>query len=230
MSITILCPTRGRPGAAIETRVSFEATQLLDGTRLVFVVDMNDPKLGEYEAVCPDFIAVPDSVGGNMVRALNHAAQVILDDPEDEPPEVLGFVGDDHRFRSHGFDAHVADDIGKLGGGFVYGDDLAQRENLPTQVFVSSSIVRALGWMAPPFLWHLYVDNAWLEMGRALHRITYDPRIVIEHIHPAYGKAEWDEGHVRVNSTETYGHDGTAFSAWRAGAFESDVARAKAAL
>lgn len=209
-----------------------EAQAALDATRtgtsrLFIVVDADDPKVPEYQAVCRDVLVAPPEQSGTMVKALNWAAAGVI---EGGWSQVLGFIGDDHRFRTPGWDRLVIDDIARLGSGFVYGDDLAQRKNLPTQVFISASIISALGWMAPPFLRHLYVDDAWLKLGKFLQRITYDPRIVIEHLHPAYAKAEWDEGYVRVNSEEMYGHDRTAFEGWMSKGFLDDVAKVRATL
>jgi hypothetical protein len=69
--------------------------------------------------------------------------------------------------------------------------------------------------MAPPTLTHLYVDNAWLDLGRALESITYLPDTVIEHLHPHAGKAEPDEGYERVNGDAMYDADRAAYDAWK---------------
>lgn len=157
-----------------------------------------------------------------MVKALNFAASAIEAD-------LYGFIGDDHRMRTFGWDDLIAADFEQLDdSGFVYGDDLSQSENLPTAVFISGDIVSRLGWMAPPVLTHLYVDNAWLLLGRALGKIKYDPHVVIEHLHPSSGKAEWDEGYLRVNSQAMYDADRAAFEAWQASELMADLARISA--
>lgn len=223
MAITVLCPSRGRPEAAAEARNSFETTKSMPDSEFITVVDADDPKFDEYGR--EGLLGVE---GGNMVKALNQAAEAVRHWPG---VMILGFIGDDHRFRSNGWDARVTSDILAMGGtGFVYGDDLAQRENLPTQVFVTADIVKALGWMAPPFLRHLYVDNAWKSLGEGTGRLRYDPAIVIEHLHPAYGKAEWDDNYKRVNSQETYSADGAAFMEWTAKGMTDDLAKIEAIL
>lgn len=225
--ILVLCPTRGRPGAAMETQASFTSTVGQTGTKLVFVVDRDDPQREEYEALALSTLVVEQEPPGNMVKALNAAAGVLLGLKPDL--RALGFIGDDHRFRTPHWDRRVEEHLDR-GALFVYGDDLAQREGLPTQVFIDARVVKALGWMAPPTFRHLYVDNAWLDLGKNLNAITYDPKIVIEHLHPAYGKAEWTDGHKRVNSAEVYGHDFAAYSAWVSNSLPDDLARIEAAL
>lgn len=219
MDLLVLCPTRGRPLDALETKKSFEATNA-GRSELMFIVDSDDSRLSQY-VKNGTVIQVPPL--GNMVAALNTGAFEAM---EFFNPKYLGFVGDDHRFRTLGWDVQVVEELNRMGGGFVYGDDLAQRWRLPTQIFMNASIVRALGWMALPTCKHLYVDNAWMELGKAIKRFHYLPDVVIEHLHPAYGKGEWDENHVRVNSPEMYDHDGKAFERWmQHGGFEADVER-----
>ena len=65
------------------------------------------------------------------------------------------------------------------------------------------SIINALGYMAPPTLQHLFVDNVWYAWGRNTS-MKYLEETHIEHMHPIAEKAEWDDvyalGKVR-NST-----------------------------
>src|SRR5436190_826292 len=61
---------------------------------------------------------------------------------------IVGFIGDDHRFRSEGWDEAIIATNDLLGGGIVYGNDLLRGEDLPSQVFIDRRITDALGWMA----------------------------------------------------------------------------------
>jgi len=225
MDLLVLCPSRGRPREAHEALQSFRTTALSGKADMVLIVDSDDPKIEQY--LERDTIVQVEPTG-NMVAALNIG---VIDAINFWKPRYVGFVGDDHRFRTPGWDEKVIAALDEMGGGFVYGDDLAQRQNLPTQVFMSASIVRELGWMALPTCKHLYVDNAWLALGEAIDHIKYLPEVVIEHLHPAYGKSEWDEGHIRVNSQDMYTVDGAAFRNWfESGQFTTDVEKAIKAL
>jgi hypothetical protein len=170
----------------------------------------------------------PEHAGG-MVNALNAGA---LETLEKWPHErAIGFVGDDHRFRTPGWDLTFLESL-KARKGFVYGNDLFWRNGeIPTQIFISAEIIKCLGWMGLPSCKHLYIDNVWRELGEATGSIRYFSDVVVEHMHPAGGKAEWDEGHRRVNSEQMYSHDAAAFAAWRdSDRFLDDVAKVRRAL
>lgn len=229
MVIGVICPSRNNPQALFEAVMSFNDTKSELDTKFIATLDENDRKLHEYiellEDVPCDLIVVPRDQTGSMNKALNYAAAERVDSCD-----VLGFIGDDHRFRTKGWDRMLASAFDLIGGGFIYGDDLAQRENLPTQVFISSSIVKALGWFGLPDARHLYLDNTWKTLGEKADCLYYLPDIVIEHMHPAYGKAQWDENHVRVNSAQMYDHDREVFEAWLASGIEQDIEHVRAAI
>lgn len=205
MSLVVLCPTRGRMAAVRETKASFEATKTRETTHLVFVV--NDDERDLYPDV--DHIVVP--TGEWMGEVLAAGVKVLL---EREEPTYIGFIGDDNRFKTPGWDAVVEEVLDAHGGGFAYGDDLAQRGNLPAHVFMSASIVRALGWMCLPGARHLYMDNTWKTLGEGARCIYYLPQIVVQHLHPSFAPVATDESYARSNSTDTYSHDGAVYVKW----------------
>jgi hypothetical protein len=116
--------------------------------------------------------------------------------------------------------------------GIAFGDDLVQGELLPTAVFMTTDIIQALGYMAPPGLDHLHIDTVWRDWGELLgpEHYHYIPQLIIEHMHPLVGKAEWDEGHRRVNSDEQWAHDELAYTSYRAEALPSDAAKLRSLL
>lgn len=134
--------------------------------------------------------------------------------------KYLGFMGDDHRTRTPGWDAAVCEAL--QDHNIVYGNDLIWGEGLPTAVFLRSEIVLKLGYMAPPELIHLYLDNFWLELGKATS-IKYLPDVIVEHLHPSVGKADWTPEYQEVNDQALYAADEEAFNNYLATRFESDL-------
>src|SRR5690349_16875036 len=159
--LVVVVPSRGRPTAAAELLASVEETSEA-ATQIVFAVDDNDPTLDEYiglvqgrAGVAVGIVAEPKT----MVHALNCAAMTIVS--RLGAPFAVGFMGDDHRPRTKGWDSRYLEVLRELKTGIVYGDDGFQRERLPTQVAMTADIIRALNYMAPPVLTHMFVDNFW---------------------------------------------------------------------
>jgi hypothetical protein len=209
--ITII-PTRGRPGTVAPLALTFETTCTAD-TQLVFAVDSSDPDLLAYaEEIAPTSAILWINQGERtMVAALNSAAKMAVNDPD---VAAVAFMGDDHRPRTRGWDRRYLDELHHLGAGIVYGDDLLQHVRIPTQVAISANIIRALGRMAPPTLTHLFVDNYWRDLGVGAGCLRYLPDVVVEHMHPYAGKADWDAGHRRVNDHTMYAHDQAAYGTY----------------
>ena len=249
--LVVIVPSRGRPGAVKPLIEAFGDTVTDNATCLMFALDADDAALPDYlEALDPHMIhadgmymslgdpEVAVNIGdepGSMVVALNWAARCLARLPDDqydeidgEAPFAIGFMGDDHRPRTKGWDEAYLDALHEMGTGIVYGNDLLQGENLPTQCAMTSDIVRALGWMALPSLTHLFVDNVWKVIGNGAGCLRYLPDVVVEHMHPVAGKAGWDEGHVRVNAPEMYERDQTAFTQWLRTSMVEDVAKVRA--
>ncbi len=229
--LVVVVPTKGRPDNALALSRAFGETCEVD-TRLVLVIERDELEL--YEGVAPQYgtdvvlaDATPHPKRRGCVAPLNEVALRFLDDPE--PPFALGFMGDDHRPRTKGWDRRYVEALAELGTGLVYGNDLVQGRRLPTQVAMTSDIVAELGWMAPPDLRHLYVDNFWLQLGEAAGCLAYLDDVVIEHLHPAAGTAVEDDGYRAVNSSLMWALDrGSWFTIQRTGALASAVEKGHA--
>lgn len=222
--LVVIVPSRGRPAAAVQVAQAFTATGAT--ARLVFAVDEDDPTrfayadaLGHYPATTVHYTPAPST----MVKALNVMASTYANEAY-----ALGFLGDDHRPRTPGWDRLYVAALRELGTGIVFGDDLLQGARIPTQVAMTSDIVRALGYMAPPSLVHLAVDNWWKDLGEGAGCIRYLPDVVIEHMHPIAGKADWDEGHLRVNQQSMYDRDLTELARLRREELPGAIAKVRA--
>lgn len=222
MNLVVLCPSRGRPDKAMEAYQSFLDTRHGTASQMMFVLDADDRT--EAYAGLPTIVVAPSGRRG-MTDPLNIAVKHVWD------TEVVGFIGDDHRFRTSGWDLIFIDQLRATGPGLVYGNDLNRPDgDIPTQIFGSGKIWQALGWMALPPCRHLYLDNAWRYVGEAIEQLYYFPDVVIEHMHPAFGKGNWDAQYADLNASTTYNEDREAYEGWlRSGAAE-DVERVRSVL
>lgn len=227
--LLVIVPSRGRPQSVARMVEAWRATGALDVAHLVWAVDADDPEIDGYRQAVPaeagsapvSRYEVPEWMP--MVRKLDLVA---TDAAETYP--MLGFAGDDHRPRTHGWATRYISELRALGTGIVYGNDRIQGERLPTQWAMTANIVRALGRMVPADVEHLYSDNSVLDLGRGADCIRYLPDVVIEHCHPVAGRGVWDRGYERVNSRRQYARDHAAYQRWRAERMVADVAAVRA--
>jgi hypothetical protein len=222
--LVVIVPSRGRPQQAAELARDFAKTRTAD-TVLLVALDTNDPTAPEYAAPAGTTVFFHHGEPGGHVGAINAATLRAL---EDFRPFAVAKLDDDHRPRTRGWDARYLEALRELGTGIVYGNDLLQGERLPTAPAMTADIVRALGFMAPPTLRHLYCDNFWRDLGEAADCLRYLPDVVVEHMHPAAGKAPMDEGYERANAPQRYREDGAAYETYQLGPFADDVAKVRA--
>jgi len=205
MSLCMLVPSRGRPENLRELLAAVRATTDAPAPLVVVCVDSDDPTLGEYQQVVQGADDVRLVVGepSRIGPILNREAPTLVDEFTH-----IGFLGDDHRPRTPGWDKELCTDA------VAYGNDLIQGHLLATAVVINSRIIKELGYFVPPGAWHLYFDNAWLDMGKR-YGLEYRHDIVIEHMHPIAGKAKMDASYMRSNAGEVYEHDAEVYKAWR---------------
>lgn len=224
--LLMIVPSRARPHNIAELHVAWsETTNRAAG--LLVAVDDDDPALPEYQRVCS--LTGVELVVGPRLRLTGTLNKLAL---ERAPRHrAVAFMGDDHRPRTIGWDSNIVQALDHLGTGIVYGNDLLQGEKMATAVAMTSDIVTALGYMAPPTMVHLCLDLVWVDWGRAIDRLTYLPDTIIEHMHPAAGKAANDAGYDEANSLHQTAADHAAYHVYRNGpAFAADVEKLKALL
>ena len=209
-NLVVLVPSRNRPQNIEDLIKSFDETET--ESDLIVIVDDDEPQMDAYLQLGCDVLMV-EKQGKGMAKPLNFAARHYA-----HKYRHFAFLGDDHRPRTKNWDLHFINTLDELGTGLVYGNDLLQGEALATAVAMTGNIVKALGGMVPPGLIHLYLDNFWMQLGKDLGAMTYLPEVILEHLHPIAGKAEWDEGYKAVNAEEVYSADAKAFDEYINGA------------
>jgi len=100
----------------------------------------------------------------------------------------------------------------------AYGDDGLRnkhRPDLPTHYITQTEVYRRLGYLAPPTIRHLFLDNVARDIGRHLKNFVFVP-VNIRHLHP------WAEGEHLDDTTYSEGGrnpairkaDGAAYLKW----------------
>lgn len=209
--LAVLVPSRNRPRAVRELAQTFTDT-CVSNTLLVVLVDDDDVDLDEYCRDAEEIGTYELCIGPRrrIGPTLNWFAPEFA-----RKAFAVGFMGDDHRPRTVGWDAAYVTSLRNMGYGVVYGDDLIMGEQIPTQVAMTSNIVLATGRFVPDGMIHLWLDNAWKSLGEALGKLRYLPHVVVEHMHPIAGKGEWDASYRENNADEVFDADHARYLWWR---------------
>lgn len=225
--LAMLVPSRGRPGKVAELVEACMGITTVS-TQLAVIVDDDDPALPGYqelelgdfaELLVIDKTALP--APAKIAQILNWAGPSYAG-----RHSYVGFMGDDHRPRTKGWDEALIQALDRPG--VAYGNDLFQQQNLPTSCVISSEIVQALGYMCPPLCEHLFLDNFWMLLGHITGNLAYLKDVVVEHCHPAAGKADWDPGYQYSMARDTMDRDRAAYEKFLSGRWLADRLKVQA--
>lgn len=233
--LMMLIPSMGRPAAAGLAAMSALENAELASTGVVICVDgpHSDADREAYAALArPQLAVMFDDRHRGLAGVLNRRSALMVggglladhlcNGLQCNRVTHVGFMGDDHRVRTRGWDMALADAAGQLG--IAYGNDLLRGEELPTSVVMAADVIATTGHMVPPTLQHLYIDDYWKALGIGMDRLAYLPDVVIEHLHPAAGKAQMDDSYRVTNAPERYASESAAWAAYRdGGALAADL-------
>ena len=208
----VIIPARGRPDKA---KVAFDALKNLSKIS-DFMIGLDDDDAHNY----PELDGVIREVNPRL--KMNGTLNLLSTKYADKY-ETITFMGDDHLVRTEGWDEKLYEPIKNRGFGIAYGNDLFQGENLPTMVMMSTNIIKELGFMAPPKLIHLFMDNFWKVFGQVLGCLDYKADVVIEHMHFMAGKSSSDAQYLEVNSSDVSNHDALAFKEYAESQLKDDA-------
>jgi hypothetical protein len=201
--LLVIVPSRGRPGRLAEMLAETFGNATAE-TEVAVGLDDNDPVLEGYrELSCrPQRGMVHWHVGPH--QSMTAWTNDIVRQYKGRYRAYASF-GDDHLPRTRAWDKLLLD--AALPVGISYGNDLLQRENLPTAPVVTAGIVDALGWLCLPTVRHYYcvvpdtpvlaTDLRWIPAGKVA---PGDELVgVNEHrIRRAAAKASWSFRPTRV--------------------------------
>lgn len=216
-------PTRSRPQAALEAHNSFVSTAGSE-VDVVWVLDGDDSAIDGYLEAVDTVKSRYYITVGNMVERTNKAVKILAD-----TYDVLGWSADDNRCRTTRWDSILAGYVSKGAKEVQAWDGNGPRASSPNSgssaaTFMTSGMIKALGWMALPGSEHLYIDNAFDTLRSRLgESAVFANDIIIEHMHPALDKGIWDDQYTGIHRSENYAHDQAAYQKWVEEDLDNDV-------
>jgi hypothetical protein len=219
----ILLPSRGR-----SHRIDECLESLLENTvasDIIICLDEDDAaSYTRVDGVEYHIGPKPTRIGLN--EKLNRMLPLIVD-----KYDYIMWAADDTVAKTPGWDARLVAAIQNIPLGISYPNDLLQGKNLPSNgTCFDSRIPRALGYLAPPTLFHLYMDNFWRLLGTELGTLVYCEDVILEHNHYVNKKAPTDNTYKTINSQEMYSLDSSAFNDYKDNLLTRDLARLHASL
>jgi hypothetical protein len=183
--ISFCCPSRGRPELA--KRLIDTATSTQKGeTEFLFYLNDDDSKLGQYRDLLDE---KHYTVGPNQSTCFSWNLLC-----ERAKNDVVMLMGDDVQVKTQDWDQIIVDQFnryqdkilmvvpsdGRKKGNKNLGDKpkLWGDDPLPAAHFaVHKNWTNTLGYLAPPFFWHWYVDSYTQKVARKLNRCLYLPTV-----------------------------------------------------
>ena len=205
-SLLVVCPSFRRPQQARKVVDTFYATQQA-ASRLSFVCWVGDETFTSYPEVAGTYREE------KMVARSNAAVGRWLG--RKEPPTYIGWVADDMRFLTVGWDVKVIGALQKTP--VVFCNDTVSPGTKPSHVFMDARIPKALGWFIHPQMRSTFFDDVWGDLGRELG-ITYLDDVKIPHLYTEH------------DNEVDFLHDLEVYQRWWRDDLEIDVARARAAF
>lgn len=148
--------------------------------------------------------------------------------------EWIGILNDDHRPITKEWDKKI---VAQITGNNIIGTNDGISPDKPWQagnklaggICYSGKVLRAVGWMFPPGLNHLYHDDVWgfLATRAGIGQVLMD--VCVHHDH-AYIHKQEDETHKKVNAPESWKHDGEVFQAWMKDDSQKDLEKIMAII
>lgn len=214
MKNLVVIPTRKR-GVLVRRNILISIENSRNSKFLLSVDDDDD---SDYSWAQANEIDILRGRNSNMNQALNRAANMNANSFD-----FITFMGDDHVARTREWDLKLIDSIKGMSFGIAYGDDLIAGGNLPTAALISSAFIRTLGYMAPPILRHMYIDDFWLTIGSKTGSLRFNSDVVIEHMHHSVGKANLDSTYKSTNRHVVNLRDKASFLLYKLTGLSSDL-------
>lgn len=106
--------------------------------------------------------------------------------------KYVGFIGDDIVFRTK-WENEFVSWLSTEKYALAYANDLIHTNGgLATHPFITSNLIKAVGFYGCPAVGHHYFDNYWMQVVGRVGTLKFFPETIMEHIHPIAGKAEAD--------------------------------------
>jgi glycosyltransferase involved in cell wall biosynthesis len=187
--ISFSVPSRGRPKLAARLVNSARSTANND-VEILFYLNSDDPTLQEYQ----DLLSSEDYViGPNQSTCLSWNQMA-----DRAKHDIVMLMGDDVQIQTAGWDSMIADQINKYKSKILMvvpsdGRKKGSGQHEMTEPLlwhdaplgaahfaVHKNWINTLGYLAPPFFWHFWVDEYTQKVARKINRCMFMPNVIFK--------------------------------------------------
>ena len=209
MRILFKYTSRSRPKEFLRGLYSIIDNVASDNYDVLVSLDLDDPKLDQY-GNCSAVIGT--STG--KIDAINRDLNEYQGDWE-----LIVNMSDDMIFTVKGFDNIIRDLFVKHfpnGDGFLHLNDGHQGDNVSTMSIMDRKYYERDRYIYHPEYKSLWCDAEATEVAWMRGRYAYEPIIIFDHLHPAWGLAPNDPQYIASESREMWDHDKAVIERHRA--------------
>jgi len=219
----VVLPSRSRPENLSRTLESVLEKTASSDILVAIDEDQQDLYTSRLEGVIYDIGPAPQHIGVNA--KLNRLANQLKDEYD-----YLLWAADDTLIKTNKWDTLLIKAISDIRYGISHPEENTHDQRLlPSNgTCFDLRIVRTLGYLAPPTLKHLYIDNFWKRLGTDLGSIRFVPKVKIDHIHFTKDINLFDPLYAATNSRNRYEQDKQSFDIYLDHQLKHDLAKLRA--
>lgn len=217
-----ICPSRKRPQRLEKLIHSWAETT--DGmSDLLIAIDSDDSSYDDIRKLYPDLIwEINEPIHGSFLNLVNHIAKKYA-----SLYKFIGFMEDDIVFETKNYEEKFIKKLIELGDtAIIHAKDGVDKRKFISIPVVDSTIIRKLGWFAPPCLKSLWADNFWRAMADHVKTYYKFDDVMIKHYHYSkHSHIEKDEISSIVDSN--YSIDAESYKNYMETEFLKDMEKLK---
>jgi hypothetical protein len=187
-TISLLCPTRGRPKGAERLARSIQRSAAFPGrVEVLFYVDSDDEEREAYRALHESAKTRFKNLKGCVVvigepMSVSKSWNIIA---ERSTGDVLIMANDDQVYVDYGWDTRLDHEAEKYPDGVycMWFDDGGYGADHCTFPMISRTWYKAVGYYAPGIFEFIHNDTWIWDIGKRVGREHYIPGVFIEHLH-----------------------------------------------
>jgi glycosyl transferase/beta-hydroxylase protein BlmF len=191
--ISILTPTRGRPGEALNMAQSILVkAQEIDNVKIWFWIDEDDPKIEDYimnlkQGPYSDWIIIVEGKRQPLGKCWNELAKHHL-----QEADIFMMGNDDWVMGTNNWDTVIQKEVRNFVDDIyvLYPHD--SNDGKCTFPIVSNQWVTTLGYLYPEIFEFLANDTYTAMLGEAIGRLKKID-VTLDHKHFAFGKSKYDD-------------------------------------